>query len=113
MIEKIDSPQQYQTFLKLLGLWQLLIKELSDKTGYSKDYWIYQLKKRAGFGKIIKDKFNQEMAFSPISMTWSESTMDQRSQLFSNSFHYIQENDIIDLASFKEQYFMITGRELI
>jgi hypothetical protein len=108
-IEKMTgSKKEYEVFLKLLGLWELLIKEYSDQTGYSKEYCKYDLKRHSGFGIIITDHFEvevyEEKIFIPRSMAWGESTPLQRSELFTKSILYLKEDEKIDTCEFEKRY---------
>ncbi|NTW31590.1 MAG: hypothetical protein HGB12_03020 [Bacteroidetes bacterium] len=108
-----NNNAEYNTFLKLLGLWELFLKTLSDHTGDSVGSWKYSLKRRSGFGIIEYDHIIDEKVFVPNSMSWDTSTNEERSKLFKDSFSYVIENVIIDMSGFMEDYFNITGKELI
>jgi len=112
MIKKVNSSREYEIFLKLLGLWELLLTECHNQTGWSTEWWKFELKMRAGFGKVV-DGPNNTHRFIPQSMAWDDSTIEQRSKLFRDSLIYLTENEVIDTGSFQGRYFEITGRCLI
>ena len=111
-IKKIPSTKEYKTYLKLLGLWELLLKELKKHTGYSTEWWKIELKMRSGYGDVVTGPGGIKR-FIPRSMAWEKSTKEQRTKLFKESFSYIQEKEIIDLTEFINDYYKITGKENI
>jgi hypothetical protein len=101
---KVVSKKQYEIFLKLLGLWRLLLQECKNQTGNSTEWWAYELKKRAGFGQVIEDSI-----FIPQSFSYDKSTWKERSDLFTGSFTFLKENEVINLNFFEERYTDITN----
>jgi len=96
---------------KVRALWYLLIKELSDTTGYSKLYWKNKFKNKTEFYEICTEPDGtKSKAFKSVAdgCSWKD-----LSQLFTDSISYVEENEIIDLTNFKTSYYEITGRELI
>lgn len=96
---------------KVRALWYLLIKELSQTTGYSKLYWKNKFKNQSHFYEICKEPDGtNSKAFKSVSDGCSWNDM---SNLFADSLSYVQEKEIIDLTNFRTRYNEITGKELI
>jgi len=111
-IKTVNESEERKTFKKLLGLWELLLAECSKSTGYSKEWWKWELKMRAGFGQVV-DGPKGTKRFIPQSMAWDDSIIKDRSKLFKKSFNYLMENEVIDLTEFNQRYYQITKRELV
>lgn len=96
---------------KIRALWYLLVKELSDNTGYSKLYWKNKFKNKSAFYEICTEPDGTKTkAFKSVADGCSCIEM---SQLFTDSMSYVQDNDIIDLSKFRNRYYEITGRDIL
>jgi uncharacterized protein YegP (UPF0339 family) len=102
----------YEVYLKLNGLFHLFLKTLASETGDSVQDWKYRLKLRAGFGDVIRDQDGYK-AFAPWSFSFTDTTAEQRSDLFRDSIIYIIESGIMDCSGFIADYHEMTGKHLI
>ena len=96
---------------RLQSLWYLLLKSLVEQTGYSQQFWKKELKSGAGFFVSIKEPDNN--VTRELKSVGGECTLKELSSLFTYSFYWILENEIINLGDFQQRYFEIKGKELI
>lgn len=110
-IEYLSKAGKKDSLDRLRGLWYLLLKTLSQDTGYSELYFKKLLKTKANFFVSIKEP-DGKVTRDYRSVSAGECDMESLSGLFTEAFEYIKENEVIDTRKFEDDYMNITGKSL-
>lgn len=98
-------------FRKLQNLYFKFLDTLHNDTGYSVSWWHNTLKKENEFFITIKEPDGNHRYLKSVSH--DECTCEELSAYFKNVFYYIEDKQIMDISKFKNDYYEITGKELI
>jgi len=112
IIDITDWTKTKDRYSRLSKLYHLFINTLSKETGDSTIYWDYELKRISGFGNVIIN--NQgDSVFVPLHFTHNDDNKERKSKLFKDAFGYCFDNNIMDCQKFMQDYFEITGKNLV